>query len=55
LPQLPRLVHRVLSDDTPQRLEAALTRLEAAHQRQTRMLRLIVVVLAILAVGYLSR
>jgi ubiquinone biosynthesis protein len=55
LPQLPRLVHRVLSDDTPQRLEAALTRLEAAHRGQTRMLRLIVVVLALLAIGYLSR
>ncbi len=55
LPQLPRLVHRVLTDDTTQRLEAALTRLEAEHQRQTRVLRLIILVLAILAIGYFWR
>jgi ubiquinone biosynthesis protein len=55
LPQLPRLVHRVLSDDTPQRLELALERLEAAHQRQTRMLRLIAIVILLLAAAWLLR
>jgi ubiquinone biosynthesis protein len=55
LPQLPRLVHRVLADDTPRRLEAALDRIEAAQVRQTRMLRAIAVILALLVVGYLLR
>jgi ubiquinone biosynthesis protein len=55
LPQLPRLVHRILSDDTPQRIELALERLEAAHQRQTRMLRLIAIVILVLAVALLLR
>src|SRR5262249_39687512 len=50
LPQLPRLVHRVLTDDTPQRLELALLRLEAAQVRQTRMLLVIAAVLALLLV-----
>jgi ubiquinone biosynthesis protein len=53
LPQLPRLVHRVLSDETPRRLEAAILRLEAAQLRQTRVLRAIALVLAALAVGLL--
>jgi ubiquinone biosynthesis protein len=55
MPQLPRLVHRLLSDDTPRRLELALLRLEAAQQRQTRMLFAIAVVLAALVVGFLLR
>jgi len=55
LPQLPRLLHRVLSDDTPQRLEAALERLEAERERQTRMLRLIAIVLLVLAIALLLR
>ena len=55
LPQLPRLVYRALSDDTPQRLELALLRLELAQLRQTRMLLLIAVVLALLALSYLVR
>jgi ubiquinone biosynthesis protein len=55
LPQLPRLVHRVLADDTPRRLEAALDRIEAAQVRQTRMLRAIALILALLVVGYLLR
>ena len=46
LPQLPRLVHRMLSDDTPRRLEVAILRLEAAQARQTRVLRAIALVLA---------
>jgi ubiquinone biosynthesis protein len=55
LPQLPRLVHRVLADDTPRRLEAALRRIEDAQLRQTRMLRAIALILAALLVGYLLR
>jgi ubiquinone biosynthesis protein len=55
LPQLPRLVHRVLSDDTPQRLEEALLRLEAAQQRQTRMLLAIALILAALVAAYVLR
>ena len=55
LPQLPRLVHRVLSDDTPQRMEIALLRLEQSQQRQNRVLLVIAVVLAILAAGFFWR
>ena len=55
LPQLPRLVHRMLADDTSRRLELALQRLELAQQRQTRMLLAIATVLAILVAGYLAR
>ena len=55
LPQLPRLVHRVLSDDTPQRLEGALVRLEAAQNRQTRMLVVIAIVLVALVAAYFLR
>ena len=55
LPQLPRLVHRVLADDTPRRLEEALRALEAAQLRQTRMLRAIALILAVMVVGYLLR
>ena len=55
LPQLPRLVHHVLSDDTPQRLERALLRLELVQQRQTRALLAIAVVLGLLLVGLFLR
>jgi ubiquinone biosynthesis protein len=55
LPQLPRLVHRVLAHDTPRRLESVLNRIEAAQMRQTRMLRAIALILAVLVVGYLLR
>jgi ubiquinone biosynthesis protein len=55
IPQLPRLVHRVLSDDTPERIELALARLEVAHQRQTRTLRLIAFVLLLLAAAWFWR
>jgi ubiquinone biosynthesis protein len=55
LPQLPRLVHRVLSDNAPRRLEAAIDRLEAAQGRQSRVLVAIAVVLGILVVGLLLR
>ena len=55
LPQIPRLVHRMLSDDTTRRLEAAVDRLEAAQVRQTRVLAAIAIVLAGLALVYLLR
>ncbi len=55
LPQLPRLMHRVLADDAPRRLEAAIDRLEAAQRRQTFVLAAIATVLALLLVGYLLR
>jgi len=45
----------VLSDDTPQRLESALTRLEAAQNRQTRMLVVIALVLVALVIAYFLR
>ena len=55
LPQIPRLVHRILSDDTTRRLEAAVDRLEAAQARQTRVLAAIAIVLAALALVYVLR
>ena len=53
LPQIPRLVHRALSDDTPRRIEIALLRVEHAQHRQSRMLLVIAIVLAVLAVAFL--
>jgi ubiquinone biosynthesis protein len=55
LPQLPRLIHRVLTDDTTRRLESAVLDLERAQMRQTRVLVAIAVVLALIAVGYFLR
>jgi ubiquinone biosynthesis protein len=55
LPQLPRLVHRALTDDTPRRIELALLKLERAQLRQTRVLLVIAVVLAALVVGLVLR
>ncbi|HUQ29155.1 MAG TPA: ubiquinone biosynthesis regulatory protein kinase UbiB [Usitatibacter sp.] len=55
LPQLPRLVHRVLTDDASRRLERAVLRLEAAQVRQTRVLAAVVAVLLALAVGLFLR
>jgi ubiquinone biosynthesis protein len=55
LPQIPRLVHRILSDDTTRRLEAAVDRLEKAQVRQTRVLAAIAIVLAALALVYVLR
>jgi ubiquinone biosynthesis protein len=55
LPQLPRLVHRVLSDNAPRRLEAAIDRLEAAQRRQSRVLVVIAVAISALVVGLLLR
>ncbi|QJR13016.1 putative protein kinase UbiB [Usitatibacter rugosus] len=55
LPQLPLLVHRLLSDDTPRRLERTLMQLEATQRRQTWMMGVIALVLALLAVAYILR
>jgi ubiquinone biosynthesis protein len=55
LPQLPRLAHRVLTDDTTRRLEKAILRLEDAQRLQTRVLGAIVFVLLLLVVGLLLR
>ncbi len=53
LPQLPRLVHRLLNDAPARRIEAELSRLAAAQERQTRVLLAIALVLAALSVGLL--
>jgi ubiquinone biosynthesis protein len=55
LPQLPRLIHRMLEDDAPRRLEHALLRLEAAQRRQNRTMVAIVIVLATLVLVYALR
>ena len=55
LPQIPRLVHRILTDDAPARLEAAIDRLEAAQRRQSLVLVAIAAALALLVVVYLLR
>src|SRR6185312_9641481 len=55
LPQLPRLLHRALSNDATARIEAALGRIEAAQRQQAGILRAIAIVLAILLVGFLLR
>jgi ubiquinone biosynthesis protein len=48
LPQMPRLVHRLLNDEAPQRLEAAILKVELAQRRQTRVLVAIAVGFAVL-------
>ena len=55
LPQLPRLVHRVLTDDTPRRLEIAIRELERAQRRQTGVMWAIAAVLAVLAAAAVLR
>jgi ubiquinone biosynthesis protein len=55
LPQVPRLVHRMLTDDAPQRIAAAISRLEAAQRRQSVVLAIIAIALAFLVVGVLLR
>jgi ubiquinone biosynthesis protein len=55
LPQLPRLLHRALSDESPRRVEESLRRIELVLQRQARILWVIALVLAALVVGYLLR
>lgn len=49
VPQLPRLVHKRLTDDSGDRIEAALGRLERAQARQNLLLAAIVAVLALVA------
>jgi ubiquinone biosynthesis protein len=53
LPQLPRLVHRALREDPSARIEAAISRLESAQRRQTRVLAAIAAVLGLLVVALL--
>jgi ubiquinone biosynthesis protein len=55
LPQFPRLLNRVLTDDATHRFERALVRLERAQLRTTRALLAIAVLLALLAAAYLLR
>ena len=51
LPQLPRLLHRVLSDDAPRRVADAIRDLERAQRRQTRAMWVIVAVLGALTIA----
>ncbi len=53
LPQLPRLVHRLLAGDSPRRLEQALLRIEAIQRRQSRHLGVIAVAIVALVAGLL--
>jgi ubiquinone biosynthesis protein len=53
LPQLPRLVHRALGEDSGRRFEAALARLERVQQRQAKALFAMVAVLALLVAAVL--
>ncbi len=55
LPQIPRLMHRVLTDDAPRRLEAAIRDLERAQRRQTLVMAVIAAILALLAAGLYLR
>jgi ubiquinone biosynthesis protein len=55
LPQMPRLVHRLLNDDAPGRLERAILELERAQRRQTTILLAIALILAAMVVGFLLR
>jgi len=55
LPQIPRLVHRILTDDAPARVESAILRLEQAQRRQSRVLVAIAAALALLVAGYFLR
>jgi ubiquinone biosynthesis protein len=55
VPELPRLVHKILSDDAPARIERAIRDLEATQRRQTRTLFAIAVILGLLVIGLLLR
>ena len=55
LPQLPRLVHRLLTDTPATRLETALLRIEQAQRRQSRVLAVIAFLLGALMVGLFLR
>jgi ubiquinone biosynthesis protein len=51
LPQIPRLIHKLLNDDAPGRLEKAIRELERAQRRQSRILFAIALILAAMAFG----
>jgi ubiquinone biosynthesis protein len=53
LPQFPRLMHQVLSSDASRRMEYALARIEAAQQRQNRILAALAFAVFLLVVGLL--
>jgi ubiquinone biosynthesis protein len=53
VPEVPRLVHRLLADDPSTRLSAAIDRLVAMQRRQTRVLWGMAVLLGVLVAGYL--
>jgi ubiquinone biosynthesis protein len=55
LPQIPRLIHKVLNDDAPGRLESAIRQLEQAQRRQSKILLAIALILAAMAVGAVLR
>jgi ubiquinone biosynthesis protein len=55
LPQVPRLLHRILADDAPRRIESAIDRLEATQRRQSVVLAIIAIALVGLIVGLLLR
>jgi ubiquinone biosynthesis protein len=52
MPQIPRLVHRLLSADAIKNLHLSLTHLEEEHRRNTRMLKLIVLVILFVAIEH---
>src|SRR5437764_3311544 len=54
LPQLPRLVHRMLEDDGARRVEQAVNRLERAMRRQTQVLVLVLVVVALVVAAFVA-
>ena len=55
VPELPRLVHKILSDDAPGRIERAIQDLERAQRRQTNVLIAIVVMLGVMVAGFVIR
>jgi ubiquinone biosynthesis protein len=55
LPQLPRLAHRLLMDDTTRRLEGAVLEIARVQRMQTRVMVAAAVALLLLVVGLLLR
>jgi ubiquinone biosynthesis protein len=55
VPELPRLVHKILEDDAPGRLERAILELERAQRRQSRILLAIAIILGAMVAGVLVR
>jgi ubiquinone biosynthesis protein len=55
MPQLPRLVHRLLADDPTRGVQEGLRRIEAAQDRQGRAMWAIVVLLGLLVLGLFVR